>query len=98
MAGEGVVGDLVVAVASSTELGPGELHQIGAQVGIGELQLAAIVALGKHGAGLQGEVVDGEVGRCQGNGLAQLVAPLIQVLTRQPLDQIQAPAAEGPAA
>ena len=56
------------------------------------------MALGKHGAGLQGEVVDGKVGRCQGNGLPQLAAPVAQVLTRQTLDQIQAPAAEGPAA
>jgi hypothetical protein len=68
VAGEGVVGDLVVAVANGAELRPGELHQVGAQVSIGELQLATIVALGKHGAGLEGEVINGEVGRGKSNG------------------------------
>jgi len=86
-----------VAVASGAELGPGELHQVSAQVGIGELQLATIVALGKHGAGLQGEVIDGKVGRGESNGSPQLPAPVVQILARQALDQIQAPAAERPA-
>jgi len=92
MAGQGVVGDLVVAIASGPELGPGELHQVGAQVVIGKLQLPAAMAPGKHGARLQAEVVNGEVGRFAGDRLAELAAPAGQTLAGQALDQVETPA------
>ena len=49
---QGVVGDFVVAVASANQQGLGELHQVGGQVAIGQLQLTALQAAGEHGARL----------------------------------------------
>ena len=96
MARQGEVGDLVVAIAGGLQRLGRQFHQVGAQVGIGQLQLAPALAPGKHRARFNDQVVDREVGRGQGHGLGQLVAPGGQPLLGQPLDQVQAPAGQLP--
>ena len=83
-----------MAIAGGLEGLGRQLHQVGAQVGVGELQLAPALAPGPYRARFDDQVVDREVGRGQGHGLGQLVAPGGQPLPGQPLDQVQAPAGQ----
>ena len=83
-----------MAVAGGLEGLGRQLHQVGTQVGVGQLQLTPALAPGKHRARFNDQVIDREVGRRQGHGLGQLLAPGGQPLLGQPLDQVQAPAGQ----
>ena len=108
MAGQGVIGNLVTAITGLAQnLGRG-LHQVGTQVLIRQAQLAPFLLARKHRARLNDQVIHREMGGPQGQGLLQLLVPVGEHLGggpgtgnrgtgkgRQPLDQVQAPAAQG---
>ena len=83
-----------MAVARRRERAGGELHQIGRQLLVRQVQLAAGLQPLEHRARLDDQVVNREVGWGQIDGLPQLGAPGFQPQFRQSLDQIEAPAAE----
>ncbi len=70
----------------------GVLQAIGRLIVVRQRQLSAALAPGKHRAGLHDQVVNREVRRRLGQGLAQLPIPGLKALLRQVDDQIQAPA------
>ena len=83
-----------MAVARRRQRAGGELHQIGRQLLVRQVQLAAGLQPLEHRARLDDQVVNREVRRRQIDGLPQLGAPGFQLHPRQSLDQIEAPAPE----
>ena len=83
-----------MAIAGTAQQPLREFHQVGRQIIVGQVETAAGLAAREHRAGLDDQVVDREVGRPFGDRPAQLLAPVVEGLGRQGLDQIEAPAAQ----
>ena len=90
-----------MAIPPGPQHRPGQVHEIRPQIGIRQVEFPPLPLPVKDGAGLHGQVVDGQMGRSQIHGLNKLPAPVAQGIrglpkSGEPLNQIQAPAGERP--